>query len=77
MHRLWTAHLKAIETRLAKIEAALNSWRAELNGGSLANGSTARRRISLRDVGVSDGTMAVATALWWVVRLLQAAEGSG
>ncbi len=68
--KAWEGQLEAIHLRLVRIEDALNGWRDGLNG---RNG---RRRLSGRDVGVAGGSMAVATAVWWVVDLLRAAGGA-
>ena len=75
LRELWAAHLEAIHARLANIEGALNSWRGELNG-TRVNSVWAHRRVSMRDLGVSGGSMAVATLIWWLVRLLQTAAGA-
>ena len=69
-HELWreleATQLEAIGARLANIETALGAGRPGGNGG---------RRISRRDVGVFGGSIAMATALWWMVDLLRAASG--
>ena len=69
LRELWTTQLETMNTRLASIEAALD--RLRLNG-SAANG---RWRVTRREVGVVGTSMAIATALWWLVDLLQQAIG--
>ena len=71
LERAWTSQLEAINTRLGRIEAALNGWRAG------ANGASGPRRFASRDLGVAGGAMAFATAIWWLVDLLRAAGGGG
>ena len=69
LHQLWSVQLEAIDVRLANIEAALHQARLEPNGGP------ALRRISRRDLGISGGSIAAATVIWWVFELLRTTTG--
>ena len=75
LRELWSAELEAINARLGSIETALRTWRTELNGTTSTglNGAHARRRVSMRDVSISGGSLAVATVLWWLVEVLRGA----
>ena len=69
LERLWASRLEAIDFRLRNIEEAVNGWRGS------SSGSNGRRRFSSRDLGVAGGSIAISTALWWLVDLLRAAGG--
>ena len=69
LHQVWSVQLEAIDVRLANIEAALHQLRLEPNGGQ------ALRRISRRDLSISGGSIAAATAIWWAFELLRATAG--
>lgn len=70
LRELWTAQLEAIGSRLSSIEASLNGLKTGFNGNG-ANGGNGRRRISRRDMEVFGTSVALATALWWLVDLLR------
>ena len=66
LDRAWAGQLEAINVRLRNIEASLNGWSSSGSG---------QRRFSSRDMGMAEGGIAFATAVWWLVDLLRAAGG--
>ena len=74
LREVWTAQLEAIGSRLSRIETSLNGLKSGSNGNGTVSGN-GRRRISRRDVEVFGTSVAMATALWWLVDLLRAAVG--
>ena len=60
LDRLWASKLDVIDARLGTIEEVLQQWRLPAATGKL----------SKRDVGVFSGTVALASALWWLLEQL-------
>ena len=72
VERMWSARLDAIDTRLRGIEQVLQSWRFSESGHEDLR---SWRGVSKRDASVFGGSIALATALWWLVDLLRTAVG--